>query len=222
MDAPPRDDYAGPLGAFYSWYIARPTMGRLLGRLIWASDFSLLYDSLSGLRALPAGVRVVDLACGAGLALRWLDPSRPVRYLGVDNSPAMLARARDEAHKLGFHDAELKPGDVEAVPVPDGGAEVCLLYNALHCVADPPTAVAEAARVLTPGGELRGSMLVRGAVDRIDRMMQREAAKGGTLLGPGGTVAELEGWLDAAGFDDVKLQRGGAMAVFHAGRAPAR
>ena len=63
------DPYAGALGRFYSVYIARPALARPLGRVLWRSDFAPMYASLAQLRALPAGVAVLDVACGAGVAL---------------------------------------------------------------------------------------------------------------------------------------------------------
>lgn len=210
------DPYAGALGRFYSFYIARPALARPLGRVLWRSDFAPMYASLAQLRALPAGVAVLDVACGAGLALRWLDPS--VHYLGIDASAAMLARSQRTARRRGFADARFTEGDAEALPFADAAAGVALLYNALHCVAHPEAVLQETVRCLTPGGRLLGSMLLRGVSPRVDRLMDRD--RDSTVMGPGGTRGDLEAWLTQR-LQGVRLDVHGAMAVFQALAPPA-
>ncbi len=211
MDAD--DAYAGAVGRFYSFYIERPRLGRLVGRAVWGSDFAPMYQSLEALRALPSGATVLDVACGAGFALGWIDPSRGLHYIGVDDSPAMLARARKRAG--GFDNVDLRLANVELMPLPNGVAEVCLLYNALHCFRDPEAALNEVDRCLKPGGQLLGSMLVRGAVRRADRLFEADANRGGTTLGPGGTSDDLQRWLHDR-FTGVEVTTDGALAVFSA------
>lgn len=162
------------MGRGYSFYIRHPRLASRIGSAMWGSDFAPMHERLARLAELPAGVTVLDAACGAGLALHWLDPS--VRYTGVDASASMLARARTVAARRGFGNAAFELADIADIPARDGGAEVCLLFNALHCVPDPPRAVTEAARCLAPGGRLIGSMLTRGASPRADRLL-REAAR---------------------------------------------
>lgn len=206
-----RDAYAGWLGRFYSFYIERPTLARVVGRAIWASDFGPMYQSLGAARHLPAGATVLDVACGAGLAFRWLDPSRPIRYIGVDNSPSMLERARRAARRRGFSHVELHLAEAESMPLPDGVADVGLLYNALHCVRNPVAVLDEVVRCLGRGAVLHGSMLVRGAVGRVDRLIDADADGG--IMGPGGTATDLRAWLEAR-LAGVEVGCFGALAVF--------
>lgn len=206
------DDYGGLGARFYSAYIERPLLGRAVIRLLWGGDARPMYRGLEALQDLPAGLTIVDAACGAGLALHWLDPGRVGRYLGVDSSPAMLARARALAHRRGFRDAELEEADIAAIPLEDETADVYLLYNALHVVRDPMSAVAEAIRCLRPGGLLKGSMLLRGERRRVDRFFEREKSKPTGLLGPGGTRSDLRRWLEP--LSGVELEVGGSLATF--------
>ena len=213
-----RDPYRGALGGFYSWYIHRPGAGRWVGRIVWGSDFGAMYGSLRRLATVPADSVVLDVPCGAGLALHFLDPSRSGRYVGVDSSPAMLARAGHVARRRGFADAELHLADITAIPMADSSADVCLLYNGLHCVDDPRAALAEVARCLRPAGRLVGSMLVRGGSRRADRAMARDAARPCGMIRDGGTVADLRGWLESAGLTGITVSASGALALFDASR----
>lgn len=148
------DHYASLGGRFYSAYIEHPVLGRAIIRLLWGGDARPMYRSLEALGDVEAGVTVVDAGCGAGLALHWLEPSRVGRYLRTDDSPAMLARARDRANQRGFSTIELELADIAATPLEDAEADLYLLYNVLHVVSEPQAAVAEATRCLKPGGQL--------------------------------------------------------------------
>lgn len=211
------DGYGGLSARFYSAYIEHPLLGRMVIRLIWGGDARPMYHSLGALRDLDTGLTIVDGACGAGLALRWLEPSRVGRYLGVDSSPTMLARARERARRRGFRHAEFKLGDIAAIPLEDTTADMFLLYNALHVVAAPERAVREALRCLKPGGRIEGSMLLRGEVRRVDRFFQREETKPTGLLGPGGSRYDLRRWLE--GLSGVEIEVDGSLATFR-GRRP--
>ena len=99
------------------------------------------------------------------------------------------------------------------VPLPDAVADTALVYNALHCFRDPEAALDEVLRCLKPGGQVLGSMLVRGAASRVDRLIEVDLARGGTTMGPGGTARDLRRWLDSR-FVAVELTSEGVLAVF--------
>lgn len=210
-----RDPYASATGRFYSFYIGRPRIARIVGKALWGSDFRPLYRELTGLRTLGEGGVVLDVACGAGLALRWLDPARAVHYIGVDCSQAMLERTAREARRRGHRDVALHRADAADMPLAAAIADIGLVFNALHCVARPQAVLAEMVRCLKPGAPVVGSMLVRDAVTRTDRLLDADTAG---LTGPGGTAASLRGWLEDQ-LVDVQLHTTDALACFRA-RAP--
>ncbi len=111
-----------------------------------------------------------------------------------------------------FHLAE-----VEAMPLPGAVADVCLLYNALHCFPDSEAALDEVVRCVKPGATVLGSMLVRGAVARADRLLEANAAA--AVMGPGGTKEDLQRWLGGR-LVGAEITALGALAVF-GGRVPA-
>ena len=103
---------------------------------------------------------ILDVPCGGGVAFRGLRPGQRVRYVAADLSPLMLGRARAEAKRRDLHQIEFTEADVEALPFKDASFDLCVSCTGLHCFPDP-AAVSEIARVLRPGGVLRGTTLVR-------------------------------------------------------------
>ena len=93
-----------------------------------------------------AGDRLLDIACGAGLALE-LAALRGARGAGIDASPRLLAIARDRSP-----DADLRVGDMNALPWDDETFDVVTSFRGIW--GTTPDAVAEAFRVLVPGGRL--------------------------------------------------------------------
>ena len=96
---------------------------------------------------------LVDLGTGTGRILE-LFAARADRALGFDLNHAMLAYARMKLERAGLSHAQVRHGDLHNVPLPDGAADAVVLHQVLHFLDDPAAAVAEAARLLAPGGKL--------------------------------------------------------------------
>ncbi|HEY6358023.1 MAG TPA: metalloregulator ArsR/SmtB family transcription factor [Vicinamibacterales bacterium] len=119
---------------------------RLRGELFGA-DFAL--GALVGL--VPDTWVVADLGCGTGMTAACLAP-HVARVIGVDASAEMLAAA---AKRLGrFDNVELRRGTLEALPVDDASLDAAVMMLVLHHLPAPAEALAEAARVVKPGGRL--------------------------------------------------------------------
>jgi len=93
-----------------------------------------------------AGDRLLDVACGAGLAME-LASLRGARCAGIDASARLLAVARDRNP-----DADLRVGDMQALPWDDAAFDVVTSFRGIW--ATTPHAVAEVFRVLVPGGRV--------------------------------------------------------------------
>ncbi len=96
---------------------------------------------------------LVDLGTGTGRILE-LFGARASRALGFDLNHAMLAYARMKLERTGLSHAQVRHGDLYNVPLPDNAADAVVLHQVLHFLDDPSAAIAEAARLLAPGGRL--------------------------------------------------------------------
>jgi ubiquinone/menaquinone biosynthesis C-methylase UbiE len=210
-----RDDfYASPLGAAYSAYMERPRLSRALGRLFWGGDTGAYYESMAAVGEVADGATIVDCPCGAGPALRALEPGRQVRYVAADLSPAMLGRARRRAEKRRLGDAiEFVEAKAEELPLETASADLFLSFWGIHCYPDPEAAVAEIGRVLKPGGRLVGASFVREAQPKgfRQRFVLRPGVGG---FGRMCTEAELVGWLGDAGISISDSGRSGVYMFF--------
>ena len=106
---------------------------------------------------LNRGETVVDLGSGAGfdavLAARMVGGEGQV--IGVDMTPAMLIRARHAAGLLGLANVAFREGLLEALPVADETADAIVSNGVINLAPDKATVLAEAFRVLKPGGRLQ-------------------------------------------------------------------
>jgi ArsR family transcriptional regulator len=142
---------------------------------------------------------VADLGCGEGYltieVARWAR-----RVIAVDRSPAVLARARALAERRRAVNIVFKRGEIERLPLETGSVDLALLSQALHHAADPARALAEAARILRPGGKVL--VLDLRAHDEHwvrDRLGDRHL---------GFSDAQLRDLLASAGFRDPKVAVG--------------
>ena len=97
--------------------------------------------------------RVVDLGTGSGRMLTLLG-GKARMSVGLDLSHNMLNIARANVTRAGLEKVELRHGDIFATRLPPESADLVLVHQVLHYLADPASAVAEAARLVMPGGRL--------------------------------------------------------------------
>jgi len=146
---------------------------------------------------------VADIGCGDGhLTIEAATWAR--RVYAIDRSAPVLLRARALAKKHRAANIVWKRGEIERIPLPDACVDVALLSQALHHAADPARALAEAVRILRPGG--RALLLDLRPHDQSwvkDRL-------GDHWLGFSNEA--LESMMRRAGLRDIRLQLGARKA----------
>jgi ArsR family transcriptional regulator len=98
-------------------------------------------------------LEIADLGCGEGY-LTFEAARFAKRVIAVDRSEAALERARGAATRRRLKNVEWKRGEIEKLPLKDASVDVALLSQALHHAAHPATALAEAVRIVRPGGRV--------------------------------------------------------------------
>jgi ubiquinone/menaquinone biosynthesis C-methylase UbiE/DNA-binding MarR family transcriptional regulator len=96
---------------------------------------------------------LLDVGTGTGRILELLAP-RTRHAIGLDLSREMLAVARAKLDKAGLRNCELRQGDMYHLPLPPSSVDAVTFHQVLHFGETPAEAIAEAARVLRPGGRL--------------------------------------------------------------------
>ncbi|NGM68076.1 arsenite methyltransferase [Natronolimnobius sp. AArcel1] len=155
--------------------------------------------------ALEEGESVLDLGSGGGfdcfLAAQEVGPEGQI--IGVDMTPEMIDRARENARESEFDHVEFRLGEIEHLPVADETIDVILSNCVVNLSSAKPQVFREAFRVLRPGGKLAISDLV--ATEPLPPAVRDDPEKIDACVGGAATIDELERWLAAAGFVDGSI-----------------
>jgi SAM-dependent methyltransferase len=156
--------------------------------------------------ALAPGETVLDLGSGGGfdcfLAARAVGETGQV--IGVDMTPEMISKSRQNAGKAGFTNVDFRLGELENLPVADGIADVIISNCVINLSPEKQRVFREAFRVLKPGGRLAVSDVVRTA-DMPDSVKKDLALYTGCIAGAS-SLPELETMLQSAGFGDIRIK----------------
>jgi ArsR family transcriptional regulator len=146
------------------------------------------------LKLMPPMV-IADLGAGEG-TISQLMAQRAKRVIAIDNSEKMVEFGSELARKHNIANLEYRLGDIEDVPIRGGTVDLAFLSQALHHASHPERAIAEARRILKPGGRI--------AVLDLNRHHFEEAREMYADLWLGFTELEIEGYLKNAGFKNVE------------------
>jgi len=140
----------------------------------------------------------LDAGTGTGRMMELIAP-HAARAVGIDVSPDMLSIARDRLLRENIRNAQVRLGDIYRLPFPNGmtgaGFDVVLFHQVLHYLDDPGSAVAEAARVMAPGGRL----LIADFAPHKEEFLRDEFAHRRL----GFSDREVESWFAAADLSDA-------------------
>lgn len=153
----------------------------------------------------PIG-RLVDIGTGTGRMLE-LFAGQATRALGVDRSPEMLRLARAKLTHGAIENAELRQGDLYSLPMDNASADTVILHQVLHFAQQPGPAIAEAARLLAPGGR----MLIADFASHQREELRTQDAHARL----GFADEQMARWFAAAGLDAARVQtlEGGELTV---------
>lgn len=160
----------------------------------------------TALAELHPGETVLDLGSGGGidvlLSAKRVGPSGKV--YGIDMTDEMLALARENQAKAGVANVEFLKGEIEAIPLPDQSVDVIISNCVINLSGEKERVLAEAFRVLRPGGRLAVSdIVVRGAVPaEIKKSMELWAGCVAGAL----EESEYRRLLAKAGFQDITIE----------------
>ena len=159
-----------------------------------AELFGSRTDLVAMLALLDARWTVGDLGCGTGLLAETLAPFVK-RVIAIDASAEMLAAARGRLE--GHPTVEARRGELESLPLEDGELDVAVLSLVLHYVPDPARALAEAARVVRPGGRVLLVDMLPHTRDEFRQTMGH--------VWQGFAPAQTTEWMHDAGLRDVRV-----------------
>jgi len=171
-----------------------------------AIDASLGCGVPTAVADLRDGETVLDLGSGAGadvlISARRVAPTG--KAIGLDMTDEMLELARANARQAGVTNVEFVKGYLEDMPLPDSSVDVVISNCVINLSADKPKAIAEAARVLRPGGRFAISDVI-AAPDMDEQTKADMAAWTGCIAGAL-TELEFRSILAAAGFDEIEIR----------------
>ena len=156
--------------------------------------------------SLQAGETVLDLGSGAGfdcfLAASAVGPGGQV--IGVDMTPEMLRKARNNAAKGGVTNVDFRLGEIEHLPVADQTIDVIISNCVINLSPEKLQVFRETFRVLKPGGRLAISDVVTTAP--LPETVQNDLALRTSCVAGASLIDAVEHMLTAVGFTNIRIQ----------------
>jgi len=161
----------------------------------------------TALADLQPGEVVLDLGSGGGidvlLSARRVGPTG--KAYGLDMTDEMLALARENQRKAGVDNVEFLKGEIESVPLPDASVDVIISNCVVNLSTDKDRALAEAFRVLKPGGRFAVSdVLFQGDMSQVPRTLLADAWS--ACISGALEERDFLARLRRAGFDDPSVE----------------
>ena len=158
------------------------------------------------LASLTSGETVVDLGCGGGFDcfLASKEVGKSGKVIGVDMTPEMITKARENAEKMGTGNVEFRLGEIEHLPVADNSADIIMSNCVINLSPDKLSVYRDAFRVLKPGGRLAISDMV--ATAPLPDEIRKDLALLTACIGGAATIEDTEQMLKKAGFQDIKIK----------------
>ena len=172
--------------------------------IVWESAAAV--GNPFSLGTIHTGETVVDIGCGAGAdaCIAAILVGNEGKVFGIDCTPAMIAKASENANASGFPQAVFQEAEMTELPLPDCTADVVISNGAINLTEDKDTVLAEAYRVLRPGGRLQIADMVRDTSTRNSACCSGEESWANCVSGTLEPNTFLS-MLTKAGFVNVEL-----------------
>lgn len=169
------------------------------------ADMGLGCGNPRAIASIKAGETVLDLGSGGGFDcfLAAAETGEQGHVIGVDMTPAMISKARDNASRGQYHQVEFRLGEIENLPVADASVDVIISNCVINLSPNKARVFAEAFRVLKTGGRLAISDVVAGA-ELPDEIRDDLQLYSGCMAGAS-LISELETILAECGFSEIKI-----------------
>ncbi|MEW8507268.1 MAG: arsenite methyltransferase [Candidatus Thiodiazotropha sp.] len=177
-----------------------------LAHLPSGADMGLGCGNPKAIAALQPGEVVVDLGSGGGVDcfLAAAEVGESGRVIGVDMTPDMLSKARNNALRGRYTNVEFRLGEIEALPIGDASADVIISNCVINLSPDKARVFREAFRILRGGGRLAISDVV--ATVELPSEMRNDQQLISGCMGNASLIEELEQFMADAGFNDIKIK----------------
>lgn len=155
---------------------------------------------------IDAGETVIDIGCGAGTdaCIAAILVGKEGKVFGIDCTPAMIEKARENANVSRLHQAVFQEAEMTELPLPAYTADVIISNGAINLAKDKDAVLAEAYRVLKPGGRLQIADMVRDTLTGDTTCCSSEESWADCVSGTLEPNTFLS-MLTKAGFVDVEL-----------------
>lgn len=154
---------------------------------------------------LKEGEAVLDLGSGGGFDCFLIakQVGNKGRVIGVDMTPDMISKARENAQNGNYTNVEFRLGEIEHLPVADNAVDVIISNCVINLSPDKSQVFREAYRVLKPGGRLAISDIV--AIQELPEAMKNDTEKYTGCIAGAATIDELKAILEQVGFVNIKI-----------------
>ncbi len=156
--------------------------------------------------SIEAGETVLDLGSGGGfdsfLAAKQTGASGKV--IGVDITPSMVTKARENAEKSNYSNVDFRLGEIENLPVRDSTVNIIISNCVINLSPEKEKVFKEAYRVLKPGGRLAISDIV--ATTELPESLKKDMAMFTGCMSGASSISELEYMINSAGFSHIEIE----------------
>jgi SAM-dependent methyltransferase len=159
----------------------------------------------TAMASLKPGETVLDLGSGGGIDcfVAASAVGETGKVIGVDMTPDMVSKARENAQKAGVKNVEFRLGEIEHLPVEDSSVDAIISNCVINLSPEKEKVFREAYKVLKPGGRLAVSDIV--ATAPLPEEVRRDLSLVSACVGGAERVESIKKILEEAGFQDVKV-----------------